>query len=238
MAFFQAVTVNGLHDRLQQRSELRGDGFKFSVQRISQEIVINVSDKMRQTFLLLTWKRIVSRVEIGHQNAFAADSYLPAAGLELALDAVPVQDKVGRRGAGEQRGDFFEVLPHFAGQCRGSHLEHGVVIAVHDFAKTNFASEHLGEDERIERQQQPVVLGELVAEDKTNGNELGRLAPAFRGHALDGVKTSFDGSSRRQEALTDFGRRSLSLVTSAATKFNLGRHVQSQPPLGSLQVFR
>ena len=43
------------------------------------------------------------------------DCDLPAARLEFALGAVPVQDEVGRRGAGEQRGDFLEALPHFAG---------------------------------------------------------------------------------------------------------------------------
>src|ERR1035441_10389544 len=49
------------------------------------------------------------------------DGYLSAAGLEFALGAVPVQDKVGRRGAGEQPGEFIEALPHFAGQGRGLH---------------------------------------------------------------------------------------------------------------------
>ena len=66
---------------------------------------------------------------------------LPAAGLEFALGAVPVQDEIGRRGAGEQRGDFLEALPHFAGQGRGLHLECGVVVAVDDFAEADFASE-------------------------------------------------------------------------------------------------
>ena len=36
------------------------------------------------------------------------DRILPAAGLELALGAVPVQDEVGRRRAGEQRGDLLD----------------------------------------------------------------------------------------------------------------------------------
>ena len=41
---------------------------------------------------------------------------LPAAGLEFALGAVPVQDEIRGRGAGEQRGDSSEAFPHFAGQ--------------------------------------------------------------------------------------------------------------------------
>jgi len=43
---------------------------------------------------------------------------LPAAGLEFALGAVPVQDEIGRREADEQRGDFPEAFPHFAGYPR------------------------------------------------------------------------------------------------------------------------
>ena len=38
---------------------------------------------------------------------------LPAAGLELALGAVPDQDEVAWRRVGEERGDFFEALSHF-----------------------------------------------------------------------------------------------------------------------------
>ena len=67
-------------------------------------------------------------------------------------------------------------------------VERGVIVAVDDFAETDLASENLGEQQRVKRQQQPIILGELVAEDETDGNELGRLAPAFRRHALDGLK--------------------------------------------------
>ena len=59
---------------------------------------------------------------------------LPAAGPELALATVPVQDEVGRRRTGEQRGDLLEALSHFASQSRGLHLERGVVVAVDDLA--------------------------------------------------------------------------------------------------------
>ena len=191
---------------------------------------------------------------------------LPAAGLEFALGAVPVQDEIGRRGAGEQRGDFPEAFPHFAGQGQvctfvtraGLQLFRFVVfppfvqptrssisflsavaeVAVDDFAEADGASEHFGEHERIERQQQLVVLGELVAVDETDGNELRRLAPAGGRNAFDGVEASLNGSSRREEALTDFGRRSLSLVTSAATKLRAHRDVHGQSPFAVLQGFR
>jgi len=64
-----------------------------------------------------------------------------------------------------------------------------------------------GNHQRIKRER-PVVLGELVAEDETDGNDQGRFAPAFRRQALDGVKTGLDDcSSRRQEALTFSARQ-------------------------------
>ena len=71
-----------------------------------------------------------------------------------------------------------------------------------DFAEVDGAAEHFGKHERIERQQQFVFLGELVAVDETDGDELRRLAPAGGRNAFDGVEASFDGSSRREEALT------------------------------------
>ena len=94
---------------------------------------------------------------------------LPTTRLELALGAVPIQDKVGRRGAGEQRGDFLQVLPHLAGQGRGLHLERGVVVAVNDFAEADFAPEQFGKHERIEGQQQLVVFAQLVVKMKRMG---------------------------------------------------------------------
>ena len=51
-------------------------------------------------------------------EALAGHRELTAAGLELALGAVPVQDEIGRHGAGEQRSDFPEAFPHFAGRGR------------------------------------------------------------------------------------------------------------------------
>jgi hypothetical protein len=57
-----------------------------------------------------------------------------------------------------------------------------------DFAEADGASKHFGEHERIERQQQLVVLGELVAVNETDGNELRRLATAGGRNAFDGVE--------------------------------------------------
>jgi hypothetical protein len=111
-------------------------------------------------------------------------------------------------------------------------------VAVDDFAEADGAAEHFGEHERIERQRQLVVLGELVAVDETDGNELRRLAPAGGRNAFDGLEASLNGCSRRQEVLTVFGGRSLSLVTSAATKLDACRYIHGELPLGSLQGFR
>ncbi|GDX10822.1 hypothetical protein LBMAG57_25940 [Verrucomicrobiota bacterium] len=103
---------------------------------------------------------------------------LPAAGLKLALAAVPVQDEVGWRRVGEERGDFFEALPRFADQGRGLHLERGVVVAVDDFPEADFALQRFRQGDRIEGQQEFVVLAQLVGEDEADGDELGRIAPA------------------------------------------------------------
>ena len=73
-----------------------------------------------------------------------------------------------------------------------------------DFAEADGASEHFGKHERIKGQQQLVVLGEFVAEDETDGNELRGLAPALGRNALNNVEAGFDyRSSRREEALTE-----------------------------------
>ena len=171
---------------------------------------------------------------------------LPATALEFALGAVAVQDEIGRCGTGEERGDFLKALPHLAGQGKGLHLERGVVVAVDDFAEAHFASEHFGKHERIERQQQLVVRGELVAEDETNGNELRRLAPPLGRDALNRVEAGLNTrSSRRKEALINplrimnrgLRRRNLSLVTSAATKLESHQHVHGKQPPRALQIF-
>ena len=146
------------------------------------------------------------------------DRHLPAAGLELALGAVPVQDEVGRRRAGEQRGHLLDALSHFASQGRGLHLECGVVVAVNDFAEADLASEHLRSSTSASNaSSRPVVLGELVAEDETDGNELGRLAPACGRHALDGMNLG---------------------LKDARIHLCLHSHVGRQTPLGSFQVLR
>ncbi len=56
------------------------------------------------------------RAHAGQQaEVVLLNRFLPAAGLELALGAVPVQDEIGRRRVGEQRRDYLNTLPHLAG---------------------------------------------------------------------------------------------------------------------------
>jgi len=43
------------------------------------------------------------------------------------------------------------------------------------------------------------LMGELVGENETNGDELRGLAPAFRWHALHRVKTGGEGESVRHQ---------------------------------------
>ena len=108
--------------------------------------------------------------------------------MEFALGAVPVEHEVGRRGAGEQRCEFFQTLPHFACQGGGLHLERGVVVAVDDLADGDVASKSLREHEGVEGHQHLVVSGEFVAIDEADGNKLRRLAPPLRRDALHGVE--------------------------------------------------
>ena len=152
---------------------------------------------------------------------------------------MPVQEEVRRRGVGQQYGEFLKALPHFTGQCRGLHLEGGVVVAVDDFAEADCASEHFGENHRVERQQQPVFLGELVAEYETDGNKLGRLAPALRRHTLDSMKTGLQElfGARTTKFGRFFIRRSLANLAVRWPIWYLKREVHSQPPFSGLEVF-
>ena len=115
-----------------------------------------------------------------------------AACLEFTLGAVPVQNEIRRSRTRQQRGDFGEPFPYFAGQGRDLDLQCGITIAVNDLANGNLTPQHHRKRKGVEGQQQAVVLVELVEEYETDRDELGRLAPTFGRYALDGVKTRFD----------------------------------------------
>jgi hypothetical protein len=51
------------------------------------------------------------------------------------------------------------------------YFQRAVVVAADDFAEADLTSRHLGEHERIEGQQQFVILAEFVREDEANGEE-------------------------------------------------------------------
>jgi len=113
---------------------------------------------------------------------------LPAAGLEFALGAVPVQTRSGGVGLANSA----VILPR---RFRTSPARAGVFTLSVAWSspwmilpEADGASEHFGEHKCIERQQQLVVLGELVAVDETDGNELRWLAPAGGRNAFDGVR--------------------------------------------------
>jgi hypothetical protein len=124
-------------------------------------------------------------------------SRLPTVVAKLALRAVPIQDQIGWRRAGEQRSEVPEVLSYFAIKGRGLYPQLDVVAAVDDFPEADFASERFGKYERIEGEQQLVVFRQLVPEDKTDGNESCRFAPAIGRRALDGLETRFDEARMR-----------------------------------------
>ena len=46
------------------------------------------------------------------------------------------------------------------------HLQRGVAVAMHDLAEAHIASDHFGEHERVEREQQLMLLVSLLANSK------------------------------------------------------------------------
>src|SRR6266851_7690663 len=59
---------------------------------------------------------------------------------------------------------------------------------MHDLAEIYLASKRFGQQERVEREQQLVLLGEFVGEFETIGDELGRPATALGGYSLNSLK--------------------------------------------------
>jgi hypothetical protein len=78
----------------------------------------NGEDAFAAEFLALLRAHAGQQAEVVRFNRL-----LTAAVAEFTLGAVPVQDEVGRRRVGEQRGDFLKALPHFTGQRRGFHFQ-------------------------------------------------------------------------------------------------------------------
>jgi hypothetical protein len=140
---------------------------------------------------------------------------LLATGLEFARSTVMVQNEVGRRTVGKQRGDFLDVLSHLTCHSRCLHLQRSVVVAVDDSADADFTSQRFREREGVEGQQQFVVFAQLVGEEEANWNELSWLASAFGGHAFQRVKFGFQGT---------------------AFHLRLHRQAESQPPLGTFDI--
>jgi hypothetical protein len=55
MSTLQSVAVYRIDDHSQETAELFGDGFQFSVQRISQQIIVNIPEEMNNALLLRAW---------------------------------------------------------------------------------------------------------------------------------------------------------------------------------------
>ena len=58
---------------------------------------------------------------------------------------------------------------------------------MYDVAEVYLASEHFGQQERIEREQQLVLLCKFVGEFETIGDELGGPAAALGGYSLNSL---------------------------------------------------
>src|SRR5579864_8181522 len=66
------------------------------------------------------------------------------AGLKLALAAMPVQYKLGRRIAGQECRDVLDAPSNLADQGRSLHLQRGAAVAMHDLAESYSASGRFG----------------------------------------------------------------------------------------------
>ena len=122
---------------------------------------------------------------------------------------------------------------------------------MNDLADGDLASQRFREHEGVEGQQQAIVLGELIGEDETDGDELGGLSTACRWHALNGMET---GNERRQRGWRPFQlsrgtgndegivRRRHAARTHMLKHARYERHTKfhahGQSPLGSLQILR
>ena len=111
-----------------------------------------------------------------------------APSFEFALAAMSVQHKVRRRIAGQECSDLFDPLSYLTGEGGYLHLQRGVAVAMYDLAQVYLASKRFGQQERVEREQQLVLLGEFVGEFETIGDKPGNPATALGGYSLNSLK--------------------------------------------------
>ena len=81
-AAFQAVSINCFHHGLEQDRKVPRDLSQFFVERVLQNIVVQVPYQVNQAFLLRTLNCIIGGIKIRHQDAFEV--------FQHGLDQVPL----------------------------------------------------------------------------------------------------------------------------------------------------
>src|SRR6266702_7730684 len=72
MSYLEPILLNGFKHRDNQILDLQDEGFKFTIERELPEILVQISNQVNKTFLLLTLYRIIAGVKIRDQNALVA----------------------------------------------------------------------------------------------------------------------------------------------------------------------
>src|SRR5205823_1812246 len=66
--FLQSIFLYCFHNRDDQVSDFRHKGFKFAIEGMLPEVVVQITDEMHPTFLLSACNGIITGVEIGDEN--------------------------------------------------------------------------------------------------------------------------------------------------------------------------
>ena len=69
MSLFQTILLDRFHNRHDEIPDLQDESFKFNVKRCCPQIIIEISDEVYPTFLLLTSYGVITRIEIRNQDA-------------------------------------------------------------------------------------------------------------------------------------------------------------------------
>src|SRR5512135_1053328 len=69
MIFLQTIAVDRLHYLLEQSREPDGHPLQFGVERVLEQVVVQISNQMYEALLLQAIQRIICRVEIRYQDA-------------------------------------------------------------------------------------------------------------------------------------------------------------------------
>ena len=67
---FQPMPIDGFHYGPQQISEANGDRLHLLVERVVQNLIVQIAHQVDETFLLRTGDCVVGRIEIRHQDTF------------------------------------------------------------------------------------------------------------------------------------------------------------------------